>query len=854
MIGHKQGYSLREENAILKEQLSDSNLLIDKMTTGFAIVSVEVDMIKRPINFTYTFVNDALASLYELKKEDLIHKTFYDIYATQDKKWLLLFGEVAIKGIKREVIEYFPDLYKYLKFECYQPKPGYCACMVQDITDRYLSEQTIRQSEERLKTISMVTNEYIFELDQMGRFTYISDGIQAMLGFEPEYYIGRYFYEQFPKEVRKQHAHNLKKLYKTNLDYVKDVMLQLIDNKNEVHWALQNGLSMLDEQGNIIGYRGVYLDVTELQMAKAKAESAMRAKSDFLAKMSHEIRTPMNGIIGLTGLALEEKRSYKIFDYLSKIQDSARDLLTIINAILDFSKITEDEMTIMNAPFALRNTINKSIALLNMKAKEKSIKLITEIDSNLGDSFIGDSLRIGQVLNNIIANGIKYTLDGYVKLSVYSDANGLLFVIKDTGIGMNEEFLTQLFEPFTQEGDIRTRSQDGTGLGMIISKQIIELMHGKIWVTSQVNLGTTVSFVLPLKQCEETAVKKNLLTFSQVTNIPRYEGKVLIVDDNSINQMVATEILEKFGITPDIANDGLESIEMSKKNDYDLILMDIFMPKVSGITASTKIRELGIVVPIVAMTATPLEDQEFEYKQAGMQECIVKPYGMNDINEVLEKYLTKSEIVSKENTVTVNQSEEEINYPFEMVDAITALKQLSYDKFLYDKVLISFIKEYRGEEEAILRIINIDIANAHFYVHAVKGIAKSIGALHLSEIAKELEEQLSISTYSQTLLTEFVTQLKAVVAEIYPYIKSKTMNAYRLSYQSDKAEQLVDELETMLLEHNAEVMDQIPVIYETLYKDSTKKLLDGFVEQIEHFEFASAKRSLDIIRLSIGED
>lgn len=847
---------LRKKNKKRLSFFSDPNSftnLFDKMSNGFFVASVSTDLIKRPIDFRYEYFNDAYAEIMELSKSELLENSYKELFPNSDKVLIQFYGEAAIHGESNVLVEYNEPLKKYLKHTCYQPAYGYCACIVEDITEQYLAQHILEESEERFLTLSMVTNEFIFEMDQMGRFTYISEGIQSVLGYAPEDFIGKYFYEQFPMNARKQLAHRFKRMLREKNMVLKDIMVPLEDKEHRIHWVLQNGLAKRNELGEYVGYRGVYLDVTELQEAKAAAESAMKAKSEFLAKMSHEIRTPMNGIIGLTSLALDETRSFKIYNYLEKIEESARDLLTIINQILDFTKMSEKEMVLVKEPFSLRSLINRSISILELKAKEKNLDLIIDVKPDVGDTYIGDVLRIGQILTNVLSNGVKYTLQGSVRLTVENYDNAIKFTIRDTGIGMKPEFLENIFDPFSQEEDIRTRTQDGTGLGMVISKQLVDLMKGSISITSQVNVGTTVTIILPLKPCDPREVKHTEIKHSKNNPIRRYIGHVLVVEDNSINQVVVYELLIKFGLAVSIAKDGFMALDMLKENHFDLIFMDIFMPKMSGFEACQLMRQKGVTCPIIAMTANPMDTIKTEFMTAKMSDYIPKPININALDSLLLKYLKQDQSENPEQ-INNDQTNDVMDYPFKKIDYHYALGFISNDTQLYNRILFSFVKRYQGEEDYIYKVLQESTANARIYVHAVKGVGNTIGALELVEVSKELEKELARDIVNMELVEAFVSKLQEVLKEVVAYVDTVTMNIHNEGYNHERSLELIELLSDMLATHNAEVTDYVDQIYENMYRDDLRVHVDRLIDQIENFEFELATQTMSKIAEAIGDE
>jgi signal transduction histidine kinase/CheY-like chemotaxis protein len=380
----------------------------------------------------------------------------------------------------------------------------------------------------------------------------------------------------------------------------------------------------------------------ELKIAKEKAEESTKFKSQFLANMSHEIRTPMNGIIGMSHLASKSNDKDEMKRYISKIQASSKNLLGIINDILDFSKIEAGKLSIEKIDFDLQSTIEQVFATVELKIQEKKLEFKLDYDTTkVGRYFYGDELRISQILLNLINNAIKFTQKGFVKLIISkTDDNRIKFAIKDTGIGLTKEQQNRLFQSFSQADATTTRKYGGTGLGLSISKQLVELMNGKIWVESQINLGSSFEFEIELLQSTEDKII-NIEENNQVDLSSIKGSHILLVEDNEVNQEVMSCILEEYDIKIDIASNGQEAIEMFDKNRHQLILMDIQMPIMDGLTATKIIREKNKTIPIVALSANATKDDEKQTKNAGMNDHLNKPIDVNRLNQVLIKYLSK---------------------------------------------------------------------------------------------------------------------------------------------------------------------------------------------------------------------
>ena len=399
----------------------------------------------------------------------------------------------------------------------------------------------------------------------------------------------------------------------------------------------------------------------QLLLARDAAEESTRAKSEFLANMSHEIRTPLNAILGMTHLVQRTELTVKQHGYLEKIDQSGKSLLRIINDILDFSKIEAGKLEMERVPFSVESVMRDVVAVISPGAGEKGLAISLSIPPGLPEKVEGDPLRLRQVLLNLAGNAVKFTDAGTVTFAVAADearndAIVLEFSVADTGIGLSKKQIAALFSPFTQADTSTTRQYGGTGLGLAICKQLVEMMGGAVWCDSAPGVGSTFRFTArfglaggalpdsnPLNGVQDGVDEETDAEEARLALAVLGSAKILLVEDNLINQMVAQELLEIAGLTVDIANNGEEAVSKLTPGSHDLVLMDIQMPVMDGITAAGAIRADSRLrnIPIIAMTALAMQRDKEKSLEAGMNGHVTKPINAAELYTTLAKWLVK---------------------------------------------------------------------------------------------------------------------------------------------------------------------------------------------------------------------
>lgn len=409
---------------------------------------------------------------------------------------------------------------------------------------------------------------------------------------------------------------------------------------NKMSEEISQNLSKIKEQNHA------------LNEAMESAKQATQAKSLFLSNMSHELRTPMNAVLGFTQIGMDAEGEEAKNEYLQKVHQAGEHLLLIINDILDFNKIESQKLTLDNRYFSLNEMVRSVLDMCYGRAQQKGLMLKVNMDKNLPQYIIGDALRIKQVLINLVSNAIKFTEAGHVQISCTLVEKGdtdivLEFSVADTGIGMSQSQISQLYKPFSQADDSITRKYGGTGLGLAISKQLVEMMKGTLSVDSTKNKGSTFRFILKLG-CE---IKTNTMRLENTSPTTSNELSledlrkltagvpVLLVEDNQINQIVARKLLEPLSFNIDLAEDGLSAVDKAAANPYSIIFMDVHMPNLDGIAATQQIRQFNSKVSIIGLSADVNKSDVERALQAGMDDYVTKPIRKDNLYQVIRKHI-----------------------------------------------------------------------------------------------------------------------------------------------------------------------------------------------------------------------
>ena len=533
--------------------------------------------------------------------------------------------------------------------------------------------------------------------------------------------------------------------------------------KDVVRDELYSGrLYILDEVTDAIRY------TRQVEEEREKAYEANEAKSRFLSNMSHEIRTPMNAIVGMTDIMLRDELPDRDREYLNNIRNSGNALIDIINDILDFSKIESGKMEITEVSYEPLTMVNDLKMIFITRIGEKPIRLTYDIDHELPARLVGDQVRIRQIIINLVNNAIKFTEVGYVRLKLTAkktseDMIELGISIKDSGLGIRDEDKARLFDSFTQVDSVKNHSKEGTGLGLTITKQLVELMGGSIYVESQYGNGSEFFVNIPQKIDDPTPASEYHYHREERSDIKFIapDAHILIAEDNEINVKVIKGLLDPLRMRMDVAENGLNALRMITDVRYDLVLMDHMMPVMDGVEATMKIRERGgdyyEKLPIIALTANAVQGAREELISSGMNDYVMKPVDINDLYAKIKKWLPSDLVINldeeselleaapeeayseipESRDITEGPGGKESEYGY--LDRNIGLKHCGSEA-LYNEVLQDFYKLIDNKAGRIETLYNEDNIDEYtIEVHALKSVARMVGAEYLSGLALELE-------------------------------------------------------------------------------------------------------------------
>ena len=770
---------------------------------------------------------------------------------------------------------------------------------VQDITERKRSEQQIRNLAEAVEQ----NPSGIVITDVDAQIEYVNDAFTKINGFSREEVLGKNpkflksgntpssVYESLWSTVTrgepwKGHFTNRRKNGGIFENFAVIAPIKNADGEIEHYVGIMEDITekvAMNKELDLIRNHLEDLVKTrteELEEARIRAEDAAKAKSMFLANMSHEIRTPMNAIIGLSHLLADTGLDESQLEQVYKITSSGQHLLSIINDILDFSKIDAGKLTLENAAFPLSMVIEKLDFMTRSQFENSGLSF--EIDSDVSPVLLmGDSARLLQCLLNLSSNAMKFTQQGgvhiFLKTLNENEENiRIRFEVIDTGIGIEKDKINNLFLPFEQSDLSTTRRFGGTGLGLSITYSIVELMDGNIGVSSEPGKGSCFWMEIPFEKSKDQSVHNyTSVGYQEVTDSMRMQGlsdvRILLVEDDLINQDVARGLFKNIGLVPDIANNGLEAVEKVKSKEYDLVFMDVHMPEMNGLTATRLIREINCCdnLPIIALTASVFAEDRAEALESGMNDFISKPIEPSILFSKLLQWLPEKtgslaiepSLQAESGVDSVDESLDIYKYlaSFSFIDVQQGLRSVANNMEQYIALIGKFFASHRNDSEEIIAALKEgDQEKARRLAHTVKGVSATLGLSPLHQAALQLEAIIKSNDIEdisevESEMNDFVTELSRLdelLDGIGNIANSNPEDQQDVEYSDSQVIELLQEIAPLLAIADTQAIDII---------ESNKNMLitrfaeqgEQLIEMVDMFDFEAASKLLEQIRQQI---
>lgn len=738
----------------------------------------------------YKLVNEIVCKNLGLDREQIIGKTIDDIYPPDTGNLVKSQNQEVLAGRQSKNFEFsmtYADglvhtfLTERFPILSADNKITGVGSVSSDITDRKRVEEQLHISETRFKMVVDMQNDLITRFSPDWKLTFVNRAYCEFVNDTEKNLVGASMFDDVPDDVTGQLVAYFNTFTPENSVQRNENQLMRHDGElRDLEWS---NFAQFDESGNVQMYQSVGRDVTEQRqaqleiiLANEKAQEANRAKSNFLSTMSHEIRTPLNGVLGLAQLLIDTNLDRDQLNKVETILSSGQTLLSIINDVLDMSKIEAGGLELEDTAFGLRDLISVITTPFQSLANEKGLSLKVSDTIERGLVLKGDQIRLRQILWNLLSNSIKFTDHGGVTLSIVQAEHSedlqvekrdliLRFVVEDTGPGITPDRLAAIFDAFTQEDNSITRKFGGTGLGLSIVKQLTEMMGGTIAVVSEVGKGAQFSVVLPFFRASLAEVEKITMAIKPSAIEHGLSLKILVAEDNPVNAMIAKSFLEKFGHEVRHVENGALAVSAASENWANLILMDIHMPEMDGIEATQIIRKSGATqetLPIIGLTAEAFFERHTQFKEAGMNDVLTKPFTERQLAEILHQYGWPT--VQKPAVPTSSPEQDQTEDACVDTDSLPIIDERQFSNFCNQVTPEIVMNLLTKAEESLIQNLEglrdgIETANPekiYQAAHAIKGSSGSMFAARLADLARIVEQNSNEIANVQSLMPKIV--------------------------------------------------------------------------------------------------